>query len=68
MSTNLLTYAIARERWDLAALCLVAGVVRAAEELPPDAIEALLELLAEDAPAGGHGRSGKEGRSRGRWR
>ncbi len=42
-----LNEAIQREHWELAALCLLVGVTRAAESLPPDAVEALLEILAE---------------------
>ncbi len=44
---GLLAAAIQREHWELAALCLLVGVTRAAESLPPDAVEALLEILAE---------------------
>lgn len=32
----------------LPALCLLVGVTRAAESLPPEAVDALLELLAEE--------------------
>ena len=47
MST--LTIAIERQQWELAALCLLLGVPRAAAALPPDAVEGLLEVL-ETAP------------------
>ena len=70
-----LARAIAAERWDLAALCLLVGVTEAAESLPPGAADELIELLAEpprrrvrgpdgpDAGARRHsGRSGRRGR------
>jgi hypothetical protein len=41
-----LAVAIERENWELAALCLLVGVVEAAEKLPPESIEALIEILA----------------------
>ena len=40
-----LAVAIEREAWSLAALCLLLGVARAAEALPPEAFEHLLGLL-----------------------
>ena len=46
MST-VLAEAITQERWELAALCLLLGLVRTVERLPPDALPALLELLGE---------------------
>ncbi len=63
MST--LAVAIERKQWNLAALLLLLGVAEAAEALPPDAVEGLLEVLAgleteENRPRGGvrRGRSG----------
>jgi hypothetical protein len=56
MST--LAVAIERKQWNLAALLLLLGVAEAAEALPPDAVEGLLEVLAgleaeEGRPHGG---------------
>ncbi len=45
-----LALAIQKKEWELAALCLLLGVTRAAAALPPDAVEGLLEML-EAAPA-----------------
>jgi hypothetical protein len=65
VSQPLLAYAIAEQRWDLAALCLFVGVTKAAESLPPDAIDALLELLVAEGrehasrPAGERRRRGR---------
>jgi hypothetical protein len=47
MKRSLLAVAIERENWELAALCLLYGMVRAVETLPPQTLEALLELLEE---------------------
>ena len=41
-----LTIAIERRQWEIAALCLLLGVSRAAAALPPDAVEGLLEVLS----------------------
>jgi hypothetical protein len=57
--SSLLAIAIAQERWDVAALCLLLGVSRAAEALPPDAVEALIELLALEPERPGRGRTPK---------
>jgi hypothetical protein len=43
-----LTTAIERKDWELAALCLLLGVTRAAAGLPPDAIEAMVEVLSAE--------------------
>ena len=40
-----LALAIEKKEWELAALCLLLGVSRAAAALPPDAVEGLLEVL-----------------------
>lgn len=45
MST--LATALRRRQWELAALCLAEGALRAAERLPADALEGLLESLEE---------------------
>ncbi len=50
-----LAEAIEGRQWELAALCLLVGVTRAAAALPPDALEGLLEVLEpvpEDRPRG----------------
>jgi hypothetical protein len=44
-SKPVLTRAIERRDWSLAAICLLLGVADAASRLPPDALESLLELL-----------------------
>ena len=49
-SQSLLDRAIEREDWELAALCLMLGVVEAAKNLPRETLDALLDELAlEDA-------------------
>ncbi len=53
MST--LSVAIRNRQWDLATLCLLLGILRAAETLPPDAVEDLLELLDSEANERGRG-------------
>ncbi|MDO8614284.1 MAG: hypothetical protein Q7T33_00925 [Dehalococcoidia bacterium] len=45
--TSALAAALARQDWELAALCLLLGVTRAAEALPPETIDALIEALAD---------------------
>ena len=44
-----LALAIERSEWEVAALYLLLGVTRAARALPPEAVEAMIELLAGDA-------------------
>lgn len=56
---SILAAAIEREDWETAAICLLLGVSRAARTLPPEALEQMIELLAEDAPRR------KKGRARG---
>jgi hypothetical protein len=52
-SQSLLDRAIEREDWELAALCLMLGVVEAAEKLPRETLDALLDELAlEENPPG----------------
>lgn len=48
---TLLARAIAREQWELVALCLLLGVAQTAAKLPPDALTGLLEVL-EGGPDG----------------
>ncbi|MDP2954742.1 MAG: hypothetical protein Q8O76_15670 [Chloroflexota bacterium] len=47
-----LARAVAKKRWELASLCLLLGMVQAMSQLPPDAVEGLIEAL--EGP--GHGR------------
>ncbi len=58
-----LTVAIERQQWELAALCLLWGVSRAAAALPPDAADALLAVLdtapARPQPSDGKKRAGR---------
>jgi hypothetical protein len=46
---SLLAVAIEREDWDLAALCLVYGALKAVEALPKEVLEELLTLLEENS-------------------
>jgi hypothetical protein len=46
----LLTYAIERENWELAALCLVVAAAESLGWLPPDTIDSILEVVAEPPP------------------
>ncbi|MEE8346686.1 MAG: hypothetical protein V3S20_05015 [Dehalococcoidia bacterium] len=74
MST--LAVAIRKQRWEVAALCLLVGVAEVAAALPPDAVEGLLDVLAgleDERPRkrGGArslgrlpGRTGRTGRGR----
>ncbi len=41
--------AIDERRWETAALCLLVAVAEAANRLPPQALEEMLELLAAKA-------------------
>ncbi len=63
-----LTVAIERQQWELAALCLLWGVSRAAATLPPDAADALLAVLdaapARQRPSDGKKRGGRRDRRR----
>ena len=66
--TSTLATALARQDWELAALCLLLGVTRAAAALPPETIDALIEALAGDQTGAGVGeteprrRAGRAGR------
>ena len=46
-----LSWAIERKHWELAALCLLFGLMEALNRLPPDAIDDLIEVL--DGSEGG---------------
>jgi hypothetical protein len=48
-SRPLLDIAIEREDWELAALCLMWGVVEAARKYPQEALDALLDELELEA-------------------
>jgi hypothetical protein len=62
---SLLAVAIERENWELAALCLIAGFLEVLQELPPDAAESLLEIMAtEDEPRRHRSRERRRGRRR----
>ena len=53
MAKPLLAVAIERRDWDLAALCLLAGLLDAASRLPPETLDEFLQLLevtGRDAP------------------
>ncbi len=66
-----LAVAVRRKQWELAALCLLVGVAEAAAALPPEAVEGLLEVLADIEPgaeAPRLRRGGRERRHRGRRR
>ena len=51
MEETLLAQALAREDWDSAARCLLVGMARALEKLPPDSLDGLLDVIdgREDA-------------------
>jgi hypothetical protein len=62
----LLEAAIEQEHWELAALCIMSGFVAAAKKLPPEGIEALIDLIVElDEPHSRHHRP-RRGRRHGR--
>jgi hypothetical protein len=44
-SKSLLAMAIEREEWEVAALCLMLGVLQAAEKMPQETLDALLDEL-----------------------
>jgi len=44
-SKSLLAMAIEREEWEVAALCLMLGVLQAAEKMPRETLDALLDEL-----------------------
>lgn len=45
VGASLLARAIQQERWELAALCLLLGLAKVLAQLPPDAIEGVLDVL-----------------------
>ena len=49
-----LRWAIEREDWELAALCLLYGMARAAAKLAPETLDELIEEL-EPGPVAGRG-------------
>jgi len=42
---SVLARAIARKQWELAALCLLLGLLEAALKVPPDSLEGLIEVV-----------------------
>ena len=48
---GVLATAIERREWEAAALCLLVAVAEAANRLPPEALEEMLELLAAEGPS-----------------
>jgi hypothetical protein len=63
-SKSLLAQAIEREDWEMAALCLLLGAVEAAEKMPREALEALLDELELEIEPRPH-RSNRARRRRG---
>ena len=63
-----LTVAIERQQWELAALCLLWGISRAAAALPPDAVEGLLAVLSPALDQGQSPLPEKQGDRSGRGR
>jgi hypothetical protein len=62
--TGVLQTAIERREWEAAALCLLVAVAEAANRLPPEALEEMLELLAADPPSRPHHRARRPPRKR----
>lgn len=56
--------AIEQQDWELAAHLLALGLVRTIEKLPPEAVEATLELLAAEEEAHPHRRRDRTVRRR----
>ena len=50
---SVLARAIKEQRWEVAALCLALGFLRAAAAIPPDALSGMLEVL--EVPTGRDG-------------
>jgi hypothetical protein len=48
-----LEVAVRRRDWERVALYLLLGVSRAADKLPPESLNALLDLLSVEKPRGG---------------
>jgi hypothetical protein len=59
--------AIEREHWDLAATCLLVSAAEALQDIPPDALDALLEEIEGEvpmpAPAHRHSQRNPRGRA-----
>jgi hypothetical protein len=51
---NRLAIAIEKEQWEVAALYLLIGMQKAIEALPPETVEALLELIEDEEEAAPH--------------
>jgi len=48
---SVLAQAVAKEQWDLAALCVMLAALRTVLRLPPDAVVGLLEALEGEGDA-----------------
>ena len=53
--TQTLARAVRRQQWELVALCLLLGLARTLERVPPDTLPALLSLLDPADPGAGRG-------------
>jgi hypothetical protein len=42
---SVLSWAVGEGHWELAALCLLLGMVEVISQLPPDAVEEMIEVL-----------------------
>jgi hypothetical protein len=63
----LLEVAIERGEWELAALCLLNGLLVAAQKLPPEGVDAPIDLLViKEHPRARHCRERNKGRRHGR--
>jgi len=48
---SVLSNAVRQEQWELAALCLLLGMEKTLEKIPPDSLEGMMEMLeANSAP------------------
>ena len=65
---NRLAIALKEERWEVAALYLLIGMQKAIEALPPETVEAMLELIEEEEKPGPHGSHRQRQTERGRRR
>jgi hypothetical protein len=68
---GLLDWAIEREEWELAGLCLLLGMLKALERMPREAVDAMIDELAgleaeQAAEEAAHRRRRVRGRRRGR--
>ena len=47
MTDSALTQAVQKHEWELVALCLLLGMARVLQQVPPEALPAMLDLLSE---------------------